>query len=339
MKNLSSDFSRFSYDKSALNMMPQRRERSNKGDFGRVLCICGSNGMSGAAYLCAKAAYRTGAGLVEIFTHECNRIILQSSLPEAIVTTYDDSYGQGDLLPSLERADAVVIGCGLGQTPLSRKILSDLLHAIDTTRTALVIDADAINLLSRNRSLLKYTKGAVLTPHFLEGSRLLGAPLDELMSDTAASARRIADLCSAVCVMKDHESAVSDGSDRIYINKSGNCGMATGGSGDVLAGIIAALLAQKHLALSPFDAAAMGAYIHGLAGERAAASLGEYAVMARDIANNIRVSQQSYRLFQASRLKQPILNYLVPYTISSCVFISRSAVVIPVTIPTRTYFA
>ena len=286
MKDLSSGFGTFFYDQSALNMMPQRRERSNKGDFGRVLSICGSSGMSGAAYLCAKAAYRTGAGLVEIFTHECNRIILQSSLPEAIVTTYDDSYGQGDLLPSLERADAVVIGCGLGQTPLSRKILSDLLHAIDTTRTALVIDADAINLLSRNRSLLKYTNGAVLTPHFLEGARLLGAPLEELMINTAESARRIADLCSAVCVMKDHESAVSDGSDRVYINKSGNSGMATGGSGDVLSGILGGLLAQykkQEIKPSLLEATALGVYVHGLAGDSAAQRLGEYSLMASDI--------------------------------------------------------
>ena len=121
MKNHSSALTRFSYTSASLSRLPQRCARSNKGDYGRVLCICGSKGMSGAAYLCAKAAYRTGAGLVEIFTHECNRIILQTSLPEAIVTTYDDSYEQGDLLSSLERADTVVIGCGIAQTALSRK--------------------------------------------------------------------------------------------------------------------------------------------------------------------------------------------------------------------------
>ena len=286
MKIGSFDLIPFSYNKSALSMLPPRKPRSNKGDFGRVLCICGSSGMSGAAYLCAKAAYRTGAGLVEIFTHECNRIILQTSLPEAIITTYDDSYELSSLLPSLERADSVVVGCGMGQTALSRKILSDLLHATDISKTALVIDADAINLLSRNRSLLKYTKGTVITPHFLEASRLLGAPKDELMSDTAAAAKRIAELCGAVCVMKDHESAVSDGSERVYINKSGNSGMATGGSGDVLAGILGGLLSQyakQEVKPSLLESVALGVYIHGLAGDVATQKLGEYSLMASDI--------------------------------------------------------
>jgi NAD(P)H-hydrate epimerase len=286
MKNEGSFDSYFSFDKSALRMMPARKQRSNKGDFGRVLCVCGSSGMSGAAYLCAKAAYRTGAGLVEIFTHECNRIILQSSLPEAIVTTYTDDYDKNSLLCSLERADAIVVGCGLGVTPLSRSILSDILHALEGKEIPLVIDADAINLLARSRSLLKYVKGAVLTPHFMEASRLLDRPIGELLPHTASVAHEIAKRYGAICVMKDHETAVSDGGDRIYINKSGNSGMATGGSGDVLAGILGGLLSQNSKAtpsLSPLEAVALGVYIHGLAGDAAAIKLGEYSLMASDI--------------------------------------------------------
>lgn len=276
----------FSFDGSALSMMPPRPERSNKGDFGRVLCVCGSHGMSGAAYLSAKAAYRSGAGLVEIFTDECNRIPLQTSLPEAIVSSYTDAYSPSSLLASLERADAVVVGCGLGVTPLSRAILSDLLHALEGKDIPLVVDADAINLLAKNRSLLKYAKGAVLTPHFMEASRLLDAPIDELMADTAATALTIAQRYGAVCVMKDHESAVSDGGERVYVNKSGNSGMASGGSGDVLAGILGGLLAQNAKAdapLSAIDAAALGVYLHGLAGDEAARRLGEYSMMASDL--------------------------------------------------------
>jgi NAD(P)H-hydrate epimerase len=278
--------SRFSYEKRALSMMPVRPARSNKGDFGRILCICGSRGMSGAAYLCAKAAYRTGAGLVEIFTHECNRIALQTSLPEAIVTTYTDEYDQNTLLCSLERADAVVVGCGLGVTQLSRTILSDLLHVLDGRNVPLIIDADAINLLSRSRSLLKYVKGAVLTPHFMEASRLLDRPIGELLPHTAEIAHEIAQKWGTVCVMKDHETAVSDGGERVYINKSGNSGMATGGSGDVLAGILGGLLAQNSKAatpLSPLEAVSLGVYIHGLAGDAAAIKLGEYSLMASDM--------------------------------------------------------
>ena len=270
--------------------MPPRKVRSNKGDFGRVLCICGSYGMAGAAYLSAKAAYRAGAGLVEIFTHEANRVVLQTSVPEAIVTTYCDEYDRALLCSALERADAVVIGCGLGVSVQSRAILSDLLHEIDTEKTPLVIDADAINLLSRNRSLTKYIKGAVLTPHFMEASRLLDSPIEELLPRTAETAKEIAERYGAICVMKDHESAVSDGSSRVYINKSGNCGMATGGSGDVLAGILAALLVQNSKAqvkLSLLDATALGVYIHGLAGDTAALRLGEYSLMASDIIDSL----------------------------------------------------
>lgn len=280
----------FSFDGSALSMMPPRPERSNKGDFGRVLCVCGSHGMSGAAYLSAKAAYRSGAGLVEIFTHECNRIPLQTSLPEAIVSSYTDAYSPSTLLASLERADAVVVGCGIGVTPLSRAILSDLLHALEGKDIPLVVDADAINLLAKNRSLLKYVKGAVLTPHFMEASRLLDRPVGELLSNTAQTAQTIACKYSAVCVMKDHESAVSDGGERVYINKSGNCGMASGGSGDVLAGIIGGILAQNAKAktkLSLLNAAALATFIHGLAGDEAARRLGEYSLMASDIVEAI----------------------------------------------------
>ncbi len=290
MKDLSSAVLPFSFDKSALNMLPRRAPRSNKGDYGRLLCICGSEGMSGAAYLSARAAYRSGAGLVEILTHQCNRTVLQASLPEAIVTLYNDSYSCEPLLRSLERADAVVIGCGLGVMPLSRKLLSELLHAIDIKKTPLVIDADAINLLAKNRSLLKYISGAVITPHFMEASRLLDRPIDELLNNTDRVSLEIAVQYGVVCVMKDHETAVSDGSDRIYINKSGNAGMATAGSGDVLAGIIGGLLAQRArsaINTGLLDTAALGVYIHGLAGDAAAIRYGEYSLMASDITEAI----------------------------------------------------
>ena len=154
------NYTHFSFDSFPKDILPARKERSCKGDFGRVLCVCGSVGMSGAAYLCAKAAYRTGAGLVEIFTPEENRIILQSSLPEAIITVYNAENAVELLLSSIEKADCIVAGCGLSVTPLSRKILSTLLHNVDTSKTPLILDADALNLISRNPSFLKYARGA-----------------------------------------------------------------------------------------------------------------------------------------------------------------------------------
>lgn len=268
----------------ALMMLPSRPARSSKGDFGRVLCVCGSYGMAGAAYLCAKAAYRSGAGLVEIFTHESNRIILQTLIPEAIVTTYTNEYTRDALLPPLERADCVVAGCGLSVTPLSRKILSDLLHSADSEKTPLVLDADALNLLSQNPSLMKYTKGAVITPHPKEMSRLTGISVERILSSTADTARTYAQKHSLVCVLKDHRAVASDGSSRVYLNTTGNNGMATGGSGDVLAGIIGGILAQRRNSKKDLlHLTALGVYIHGLAGDIASRELGEYSLMANDI--------------------------------------------------------
>lgn len=273
-----------SFDRRALALLPKRPVRSNKGDFGRLLLICGSSGMAGAAYLAAKAAYRTGAGLVEIFTHKDNLIPLQTLIPEAIVTVYDQPQKEL-LLASLERADAVAIGCGLGQTQSSRELLSMTLRN-KRQGCPLLIDADGLNLLSRNPSLMKYAEGAVITPHFLEMSRLSGVSVEDISNDTVGVAFDFAKKHSLVCLLKDSETIISDGGEEIYINKRGNSGMATAGSGDVLAGVISGILSQaarrnEKEALAVY--AALGAYIHSVAGDIAAARLGEYSLMASDI--------------------------------------------------------
>lgn len=274
-------YTHFSFSAFPTELMPPRKERSSKRDYGRVLCICGSTGMAGAAYLCAKSAYRTGAGLVEIFTPEENRAILQSLLPEAIVTAYNEQNAQDFLLTSIQRADCIVTGCGLSVTPLSRKILSTLLHNIDTAKTPLILDADALNLISKNYSFLKYIKGAIITPHALEFSRLTGISVDDILNSPDIYAFEYAQKNSLVCVLKDHNTIVSDGSKRMYINQSGNSGMATAGSGDVLAGIIAGLAAQSRSA--SLDIASLGVYIHGLCGDISARHLSEYSLMASDL--------------------------------------------------------
>ena len=276
-----SDFNTFSFDSFPKELLPHRAERTSKGDFGRVLCVCGSTGMSGAAYLCAKSAYRTGAGLIEIFTPEENRIILQSTLPEAIVTPYTAENAEELLLASLQKADVIVCGCGLSVTPLSKKILSVLLHNVDTEKTPLVLDADALNLISRNPSFLKYIKNTVITPHALEFSRLFGASVQEILTTPEEFAFSYAKKHSLICVLKDHNTVVSDGSDQLYINNTGNNGMSTGGSGDVLAGILAGLLAQaKKVTL---DTVSLAVYIHGACGDIAARRLSPYSLMASDL--------------------------------------------------------
>ena len=275
-----------SYAKNLIDALPSRPEDSHKGKFGRVLCVCGSFGMAGAAYLSALAAYRTGAGLVEVFTPEENRLILQTLIPEAIVTTYDtDNFDDRKLMASINNCDSIVIGCGLGRSHTALEVLKTALRYADVPT---VIDADALNLISEHKFLLKYAKDKIITPHIKEMSRLSDISVEDIQSDIQKTALEFSAKHSLCCVLKSHNTVVSDKGERVYVNTIGNNGMATGGSGDVLAGVIASLLAQKHLSLSTFDTATLGVYLHAAAGDRAAESLGKSAVMARDVANNIR---------------------------------------------------
>lgn len=282
-----SSFFEFSYTENDLSLVPKREVRSNKGTYGKVLCVCGSAGMAGASYLSALGAYRTGAGLVEIFAPEENRVILQTLIPEAILKIYDSKNPNLDLLEdALNACDSVALGCGLGKSSSALAIVKTVLKS---SAVPTVIDADALNLLSEHPVLMKYAKGKIITPHIKEMSRLTGLPISDILDNPKSTAAEFAAKHSLVCVLKDSRTVVSDGTDRIYVNNSGNNGMATGGSGDVLTGVIASLLSQAHGSLSNLEAASLGVYIHGRAGDTAAEKLGAYAVMARDIADNIRI--------------------------------------------------
>ncbi len=275
-------FSVFSYTEQALSALPKRPAESNKRTFGRVLCICGSRGMCGAAYFAAKAAYRMGAGLVRILTVADNLSTLQTLLPEAIVTVYDAEAPEADIIAEAEAwADVLVIGCGLGVTRSSRTLLAMLLRM---TKKPMILDADALNLLARNPSLLKYTKGAILTPHPQEMARLCDLPVETVLAASEQIAQDFAERHGAVVVLKRHHTVVSDGTDALYRNQSGNSGMATGGSGDVLAGMLGGLWAQaRNGELSALEVACLGVYLHGLCGDAAAQKMGEYSVMASDL--------------------------------------------------------
>ena len=273
-------------------LLPPRPAVSNKSTFGRVVAVCGSEGMCGAAYLAAKAAYRTGCGLVEIVTPQQNRIPLQTLLPEAIVTCYDS--GDPDtaaIARAVRGADAVVVGCGLGTSLSAARVLDATLTAL---RVPAVIDADALNLMAADSALWDALHTpAIITPHPGEMSRLTGLSIDQVLQNLPELAASFAKEHGVVCLLKHHKTAISDG-DYTYINQFGNSGMATGGSGDVLAGIIAALLSQSknhstNTAPDLCQTAALGALIHSLAGDRAAARLGEYSVMASDIIEEISI--------------------------------------------------
>lgn len=275
-------FSVIDWEAQEAKRLPLRPQESHKGTFGRVLCVCGSLGMSGAAYLAAKAAYRVGAGLVRILTVEENRPILQTLLPEAIVTVYDKNAPDPAVIREAEGwADVLVIGCGLGVTRASRTVLAELLRYSEKPK---VLDADALNLLARNPSLMKYTRGAILTPHPMELSRLCGRSVEEILNDSESIANEIATTYGAVCVLKRHRTLTADGHGTVYRNTTGNSGMATGGSGDVLAGVIGGLWAQMRGGELPTaEIAALGVLLHGMSGDLAARELGEHSVMASDL--------------------------------------------------------
>lgn len=269
----------------------KRENDTHKGRFGTVLCICGSyaeNGaaMCGAAYLCGLASYRCGAGVVRIYTHRENYAPIAANLPEAVYSLYSGTPDLEALASLAKNADCVVVGCGLSQSENAKKMLE---CALENTASRLVIDADGLNLMANDNSLWgKIHCPTVITPHIGEMARLCGKSIGEIAENCVDIAKSFAKDRGVVCVLKSHKTVVSDG-ESVYINTTGNPAMAKGGSGDVLAGILGGALAQKHI-YEGFDIAYVSAccvYIHGKAGDDAAQKLGEYSVLARDIANNI----------------------------------------------------
>lgn len=259
-------------------MLPDRPEDSNKGTYGRLLVIAGSKGMAGAAYLNAHAAYMTGAGLVRIYTSSDNREILQTLLPEAIVTTYEE-YNKEELLSLLTWADSVCIGSGLGMSRLSEKILKTV---IEYVKVPCLIDADGLNLLAENKNYLNQMaeRRFVITPHMKEMSRLTGTPVEELKADRIQILKDFISRYRITCVLKDSRTLIASEEKGIRMNLTGNSAMAKAGSGDVLAGVISGWMVQGKEAE---DAAELGTYIHGLSGDLAKFEKGVYSVMAGDL--------------------------------------------------------
>lgn len=273
----------YAYDKSDMSKLPKRFNNSNKGTYGKVAVIAGSKNMSGAAYLCSKAAYSTGVGLVKIYTHESNRMVLQSQLPEAVMMTYNDYEGAlACIEDAMKWATVIVVGPGLGIDSTSERMLYELLMSAEVP---LVLDADALNILSNNMELLEASSAQmIITPHMKEMSRLIGKSVSEITANRFDIAKKFARKSGITLVLKDAKSIVTNGGEQLYINVEGNNGMSTGGSGDVLAGIIAGMLAGG---LSLVEAAKIGTYVHCLAGDKAAEKKGPYAMLASDIIDNL----------------------------------------------------
>lgn len=268
---------------SDLNRLPRRVNRSNKGSYGKLLILAGSKQMAGAAVFAAKAAYRMGCGLVRVATVEENRMILQELVPEAVLAVYNNGTDVVEFVETqLHWADAVVAGPGIGQSDLSERMLYELLKRI---QVPCLCDADALNLLSKHPDWWKLVQSPlVITPHLGEMARLTGRPITEIRDRLVQTAQEFAMEHQITVVLKDARTITVQPDGQSYINVSGNHGMATAGAGDVLSGVVGALLAQK---LDMYLAAALGVFIHGLAGDAAAERVGHCAMMASDIVDGL----------------------------------------------------
>lgn len=270
------------YTKEDRDKLPRRKADSNKGTYGRVLIVAGSKNMSGAAYFNAKAAYRSGCGLVQIFTHESNRVILQTKLPEAILTTYEEETDAKEKLKeAIERANVIVFGSGMGNTYITRNLL---LLVQSLAKVPIVLDADGINCIhmegEKSIELSKFLAPCIITPHMKEMARFMKTDISSIKENIIQTAKLCAKDNHIICVLKDVRTVVMDEQSQTYINITGNHGMAKGGSGDVLAGIIGGLLAGG---LEPVEAARMGVFCHGMAGDFAKEEKGAYSMLASDI--------------------------------------------------------
>lgn len=262
-----------------LSLLPDRNPWGHKGNFGKLLLLCGSRGYTGAAFFAAMGALRSGAGLAFLGVPESIYGIEAVKLNEPVIFPLPDAGGRlsadavPEILTRLPRMDAVLVGPGLGQ---SEGTLAVVRAVLEKAECPVVVDADGINVLSAHRDLLRGRKlPTILTPHDGEFARLGGVIGEDRMSAAAALAEEL----GCVVLLKGHETCITDGTDG-YLNPTGNPGMAVGGSGDVLAGVITALLGAG---LPPLEAAACGAWLHGAAGDRCAAELGQYGMLPTDM--------------------------------------------------------
>ena len=304
-------------------ILPVRKDDSNKGNFGRLLIVAGNDSIAGAAVIAGQAAFKAGAGLVKIFTHKDNRNIIGAALPEALLDVYEynsdleelsdgtnHSAGKcsgkitspggeqsGEIISStdieslVKWATAIAIGPGLGTSEKSKYLLKAVLKAAYENDKPVVMDADAINIISEDRNILKNLrfeeKKWIITPHMLEMARLIKTEdentkdaLGRIFKDRFEVAKYVSNEYNIISVLKDARTVVSDGSSRCFINTNGNSGMSKGGSGDSLTGIIGALLAEG---MKPQDAARAGVFIHGAAGDIAALKCGRTSMTVTDL--------------------------------------------------------
>lgn len=262
-----------------LSILPDRDLYAHKGNLGKLLLLCGSRGYTGAAYLAAMGALRSGAGVVYLGVPESIYAIEAVKLNEAVVFPLPDLNGMlssaavPEILERTLAMDAVLLGPGIGQSSHTYALTRAVL---ENAACPVVLDADGINVISQHTDILRERKQpTVLTPHDMEFHRLGG----DLSGDRAEAAAELARDLGCIVLLKGHETVITDG-DTVFINRTGNPGMATGGSGDVLAGIITSFIGQG---VDPLLASSCGAWVHGAAGDLCAAQLGQYGMLPTDM--------------------------------------------------------
>ena len=273
----------YSIDQDVKNVLTNRKSDSHKGTYGRIGFLGGSPGMAGSIYMASLASLRSGAGLTYIIAPKSIADILAIKSNEQIIKQISchsfcrDENTKNQILSSSENLDVLAIGPGMGQGKDLHILIDEI---IKNTKMKLVIDADGINAISKDLNILNANKEIILTPHLGEFARLSKLSVEEIKKDKVSLAKNFAKTYNLVLVLKSNETIITDG-DKLYINKIGNPGMATAGSGDVLTGIISTLLHR----LDAYDAAVLGVYIHSLAGDLAASDFGEESIIASDIIN------------------------------------------------------
>ena len=263
-----------------LPRLRQRKKYDHKGSFGHALLVAGGYGKVGAAILAARAVLRSGAGLVTVHAPKCAYQILQVAFPEAMVSVDEHKFAISSLNEDFGQFNAVGVGCGIGTNDLTAAALRQIL---EKARTPLVLDADALNLLAKHPDLMKKIPArSILTPHPKEFERMFG--VSENSFDRNFHQRKKAKELGVFIVLKGAHTAVASPYGNCYFNSTGNPGMATGGTGDVLTGMLTGLLAQGY---PPLDACLLGVYLHGLAGDLARFDLEQEALLASDVIAHI----------------------------------------------------
>lgn len=294
---------------SFFDRIPERIPDSNKGTYGKVLIVAGCKGMSGAAYLSALAAYRTGAGLVKFLTHEENRIVLQTLLPEAIFEGYDENASLSLLAErNVQWADVIVAGPGLGTSELSMEVLRATLKSVKAfwlndeiigkKVPLLILDADGLNILSKTPSIKEELSEiskkipVIVTPHPMEMSRLSGKAVQEILEAPDKAASEFSKNHHMITIMKGSETIISDKTgENLFKNILKSPALSKGGSGDVLSGVIAGiytlLRGEKRNDSLAYEASVLAVLVHAEAGRYSAKLYGVNGVLARDTANSL----------------------------------------------------